>query len=128
MKILIVDDNSELLKILKDNLEDLGVECHACECSLSALNLLDKDSNFDLVFSDIRLPGINGIELANTIGKMYKIPTVLTSGDFSYKDLKGSVHFVLKPYDFEEIYLMFENIIGKNKLNHTHSSVGPALN
>jgi len=43
MIILLVDDNLELLNMLKDNFEDLGVNCESCICSLSALELLEND-------------------------------------------------------------------------------------
>ena len=62
MRILLVDDNLELINMLEDNLEDLGVNCESCIDSLSAL------------------------ELSKTTDNINQAPVVLTSGDFQYSN------------------------------------------
>lgn len=116
MKVLLVDDNLDLLNILQENLDDLGAKCYTSSCSLSALEVLEKNPRIDIVFSDVKLPGLNGIELARTIKSMYKIPVVLTSGDFQFKETTVADRFVLKPYDIEEMYNTFKVILRNNNV------------
>jgi len=57
---------------------------------------------------------------------MYQVPVVLTSGDFQYSNLKNNEEFILKPYDFEEIYSIFKSISEKN-LGQRNISISPEL-
>jgi DNA-binding NtrC family response regulator len=62
MRILVIDDNSNSLQSLCLVLKDLGHEPHGVEDPLAALAMARKDY-FPLIITDIRMPGLNGLEL-----------------------------------------------------------------
>lgn len=66
LRILIVDDEKELREILTEGLRMEGFECQGVGDAYKALELLDSN-DYDLILSDINMPGMNGIELFRQI-------------------------------------------------------------
>jgi DNA-binding NtrC family response regulator len=106
-RLLIVDDEAHLLLTLIANLELEGFEVVGAANGVEALALLKKQP-FDLVLSDIRMPGMNGIELFNRVKLAHPtIPVVLMTA-FAIEDrveeaIAGGVFAVLpKPFDIEK--------------------------
>ena len=67
MKVLIVDDEKLALSRLNRLLIEEGIlDITACSCAIEAIKVLSKEK-FDVVFLDISMPDMNGLELANTI-------------------------------------------------------------
>ena len=79
--ILVVDDQEELAAVAVEYLESAGYNVKAATGASDALDLL-KSEPFDLVFSDIVMPGgMNGFELATEVEKRYaEVQILLTSG------------------------------------------------
>jgi two-component system NtrC family sensor kinase len=88
--ILIVEDNLDVADISASLIEQLGYQTLRAESATTALSRLKGGDRIDLVFSDIVMPGgMNGIALAQEIGKHYPhIPVLLTSG---YSDVVQSI-------------------------------------
>ncbi|MFH1282250.1 MAG: response regulator [bacterium] len=115
MKILVVDDDVEILKMLKTFLEKGGHDVLCVENAQEGkrLALVERP---DLVLIDIRLPDINGIELLSQIKEIDKdvIAVMITA----YKDAEkvidafraGAFDCLLKPFDFN--YLT-DNVLNK---------------
>ncbi len=108
-KILFVDDEKELLNIWERILRKLGYEIEATSDSMKALNMFKqyKDS-FDLVITDIDMPILNGIELAQQILKIKPdIPIIACSGYMpnAMEELNrmGILSFLNKPFTPEEL-------------------------
>jgi CheY-like chemotaxis protein len=67
-KVLVVDDESELLEVAVNYLEEMGFEILAATDGLHALQTLRANPDIELLLTDIVMPGgMNGVELANTI-------------------------------------------------------------
>jgi two-component system OmpR family response regulator len=66
MKILIVEDELEIAEIIQECLEAEGFSCCVCDDGNSALRLVNEQQP-DLIILDIRLPGIDGLEVCNQI-------------------------------------------------------------
>ncbi|VAW61266.1 diguanylate cyclase/phosphodiesterase (GGDEF & EAL domains) with PAS/PAC sensor(s) [hydrothermal vent metagenome] len=81
-KILIVDDEEDLLSLASKFLTDLGYIIKTADNAIQALEILKQDSSYNLVFSDIVMPGgMNGYELAANIMQQWpNIKILLTSG------------------------------------------------
>jgi len=81
-KILIVDDEEDLLDIAAFFLEELGCKTLVAEDGPSALKILEQEPDIDLMFSDVVMPNsMNGYELAQKARKSHpKIKILLTSG------------------------------------------------
>ena len=81
VNILLVEDEEDLLRLIQKYFEKNGLYVRADTSPLLALEEFMKnthDNGYDLVISDFRMPGMNGIELATLIRKMNKdIPIIL---------------------------------------------------
>ena len=80
--VLVVEDNPEVADVTTSLVEQLGYQSLRAENASDALNRLQRDGTVDIVLTDIVMPGgMNGIALAQEIGKRYPhIPVLLTSG------------------------------------------------
>jgi PAS domain S-box-containing protein len=107
LRILMVEDNAEVREFAAQLLRELG---HSADCAGSgqeALGLLDKaPDGYDLVLTDVIMPGMSGIELGRTIRERdLKLPVILTSGYSHVLAAEGSHGFELlnKPYSVETL-------------------------
>jgi nitrogen-specific signal transduction histidine kinase/CheY-like chemotaxis protein len=106
-RILLVEDNEHVGRVSSELLQDLGYVTEWAADARAALELIGRDQwAFNLVFSDVIMPGMNGVELANIIRERYPhLPVVLTSG---YSNaLAESAHYgfelIRKPYSVEAL-------------------------
>ncbi|WP_207425847.1 response regulator [Pedobacter sp. SYSU D00535] len=96
-RILIVDDNVNYLEILRTQLEQWGLKVDLAESGSQALAILSQQNNFDLIITDMLMPGMDGLELSKAIrGKIPHVPIILLSavGDINrskYPELFSSV-------------------------------------
>jgi CheY-like chemotaxis protein len=105
MNILLVEDSDEVSCITVEYLHELGHQVVAVPEAEKAIVQL-KDLQFDAVMTDIRLPGMSGIELARALVKDYpKLPVVIASGygalnvEFLLGENLPTVLMLPKPYD-----------------------------
>jgi signal transduction histidine kinase/ActR/RegA family two-component response regulator len=102
-RILVVEDNPAVRKVAANILQSLGYRIAEAESAPAALSMLGKQS-FDLVFSDIVMPKMNGIMLAEVLRRTYPAVAVLLTSGFSSKLTSANeiqrlgVNFVEKPY------------------------------
>ncbi|MGD9924364.1 MAG: ATP-binding protein, partial [Pseudorhodoplanes sp.] len=105
--VLVVEDNTEVADIATALLNELGYQVTRVATAQTALEVLRTGEVFDLVFSDVVMPGgMNGVELAHQIRKDYPdLPVVLTTGYYNagHKPLPRGLPVVRKPYDIAEL-------------------------
>ena len=106
-RVLVVEDNDEVGRFSTELLEDLGYVVRRVANATDALAILAEDEfAVDLVFSDVIMPGINGLELAGLIRERYPgLPVVLTSG-YSHVLAENAHHgfeLIKKPYSVESL-------------------------
>ena len=102
-KILLVDDDVRILKSLARYLRGAGYQVKEASDGDEAARLFTED-RFDLVLSDVMMPGINGVELLERIRTVApEIPVVLISGfadwDRSLAIKRGAADLIMKPFD-----------------------------
>jgi PAS domain S-box-containing protein len=106
-RILVVEDNEDVGKFSTELLQDLGYVTRRADNAKQALALIAADeSAFDLVFSDVIMPGMNGVELAKAIRSQYPhLPVVLTSGYSSVlaENIHHGFELIQKPYSVEAL-------------------------
>ncbi|WP_294337456.1 histidine kinase famiy protein [uncultured Sphingomonas sp.] len=106
-RILMVEDQEEIAQLGRAILEDLGYDVVHCPSASKAIDLLDHDSDFRLIFTDIVMPGgINGVELAKEVRRrMPAMPILLTTGysDRALDAESAAFDLVRKPYRRAEL-------------------------
>jgi CheY-like chemotaxis protein len=109
--LLLVDDEPALLELLKKFLERQGYRVHSCGHPSDALKLFeDTPSRFDLIVTDLTLPGMTGEELIERIRALQpRIPAVIASG-YPYQPRLAGVEFLQKPFLPKMLLEMMERI------------------
>ena len=105
--VLVVEDNDEVGRFSTELLEDLGYRVKRVADAASALALLATDEfAADLVFSDVIMPGMNGVEFANIVRERYPgLPVILTSGysEVLAENAHAGFELIQKPYSVESL-------------------------
>lgn len=110
-RVLVVEDGGGVASMACRMLDRLGYSALHVGSAEAALDVLSKDTSFTLVFSDVFMPGITGIELADTIKERWpELPVLLTSG-FSGEDYRGKHAMLAKPYSLEDLAQTLERVI-----------------
>jgi CheY-like chemotaxis protein len=103
----VVEDNPDVGAFAISALADLGHAIVFARDGEEALDILDEDAAmFDVVFSDVMMPGINGIELGQTVRRRFPQTSILlTSGYSEIISKQGAFGFELlrKPYSMDEL-------------------------
>lgn len=107
-KILFVDDEALILNSLKRGLKKKTYECYYATSGLEALKILEK-IDIDVVFSDMKMPQMNGLELLRTIDNEYPdIVKIILSGYAQLPQLIATINqanifkYVGKPWDLNQ--------------------------
>lgn len=112
--VLVVEDNAEVGNFTVQSLKDLGfVPVLASNANEALAELAIDASRFDVIFSDVVMPGMNGIELGNQIRNMHPgLPVVLTSGYSHVLAQNGPDRFELlhKPYSIEQLSWLLRKV------------------
>ncbi|MFH1846507.1 MAG: response regulator [Candidatus Omnitrophota bacterium] len=103
-KILVVDDNKDFADVFSDILEANGYKAECCYSGKSALELV-KGNKFDVVFLDMRMPEMDGVETLREIKKIDENMTVIIMTGYSVDEM---VHKALEEKASEIIYKPFE--------------------
>jgi DNA-binding response OmpR family regulator len=120
-KILVVDDEQNICALLTKFLRSSGYACESTSEPDKALDVLRRDG-FDLVISDIVMPGSDGLQL---LGDMLKtdlgLDTIMMTGHtsiYTYSDIimAGATDFIAKPFELPELKAKLERIDRERKL------------
>lgn len=115
-KVLLVDDDDSIRWVLNETLEDLGLKVTQTSAADDAIKLL-QTSHYDLIISDVRMPGTSGIELLNYCQENYPdIPVVIMT---AHSDLdsavtaysEGAFEYLPKPFDLDEVSEIVERAL-----------------
>lgn len=118
--LLLVDDDKSLLRLLTIRLEGEGYEVTAVEDGQSALRKLQNES-FDVVLSDLRMPGLDGLSLFEEIMGIRKdIPVILMTAHGTIADAveatqRGVFGFLPKPVDHDELRALLQKALSQSQ-------------
>ncbi len=105
-RVLIVEDNVEVGRFASQILQDLGYVTTWAANAEEALGCLSEPAPFDIIFSDVVMPGMGGIELAKRVRQGWpQLPVVLASGYSHVLAQEGAHGFELlhKPYSADQL-------------------------
>lgn len=119
-RILIVDDEKSVRETLREMLEYEGYEVVEADSGLQALDLFSQNS-FDVVLCDIKMPGMDGMELLDKILQSYDIPVIMISGHGTIDTAvdaikKGAFDFIIKPFDLNRLLISIRNALDRSNL------------
>ncbi|HEY7383569.1 MAG TPA: ATP-binding protein, partial [Beijerinckiaceae bacterium] len=116
-RVLVVEDNAEVGTFSTQLLQDLGYETTWAANAEEALSILSEADGFDAVFSDVVMPGMNGVELGREIRRLYpSLPVVLTSGysEVLAQESRHGFELLHKPYAAEDLSRMLRRVVRKS--------------
>ncbi|HKW65769.1 MAG TPA: sigma-54 dependent transcriptional regulator [Terriglobales bacterium] len=130
--ILIVEDEAKMRRLLELNLGEQGFTTHAAADAEAGLKLLAQEK-IDLVVTDFRLPGMNGLEFLQAIKRMNaSLPVVMMTAYGSVESAveamkMGASDYVLKPFSLEEMTLVVRKELDTHNLREENRSLREAL-
>lgn len=125
--IIIVDNNEALLNMLEAGLSSEGYRCETTTGTDTALELIG-ERPFDILISDIVMPGLDGFELTERAKKLRPgMAVIIMTGfidDFSYDKAMeaGASDFIKKPFTLNEMKMRIQHVMLREKLNETSIS------
>jgi len=120
--ILIIDDDPSQLTMVSEQLKNKGITATTCLNAGTALEMIEKES-FDIIFTDIQMPELNGFELIKHIRNITKAPVIALSAraDIHLAQFKehGFSSFLSKPFTVSQLF----SVIAES-LSTTNPSLG----
>jgi CheY-like chemotaxis protein len=116
-RILWVDDEPTVLMMVAMLLQGHNYEVETAESGQEALEMLEKDSNFDLIGTDIRMANMDGLEMAKTVRDKYSdIPIIVLSAHASEKakavaEQIGVYAYLHKPFKIDNLLIVIKEAI-----------------
>ena len=119
--LLLVEDEEALRQAIAEQLSDLGYRVQEVGCGEDALARL-ADFAFDIVITDLRLPGIDGSAVVEAaVGRYPELIAIIITGYGTVKDAveaikRGAFDFVSKPFQFAELVHVLDSAIEQRRL------------
>ena len=120
-KVLVIDDEKSIRNTLKDVLEYEKNNVDLADNGIDALKKVSENT-YDLIFSDIKMPEMDGIEVLQKIKEINdEVPVVMISGHGNIETAvecikKGAFDFIEKPIDLNRLLVTMRNALDKTNL------------
>ena len=119
-RILIVDDEPDLLDMVQINLEMEGYECLVAYDGFRALDRARKEQP-DLIILDVMLPGLNGYKVCRLLKfdeKYKRIPIIMLTAEAQQADrlmgeATGANYYMTKPFDADKLLAKVKELLGE---------------
>ncbi|MDI6813441.1 MAG: response regulator transcription factor, partial [Desulfitobacteriaceae bacterium] len=124
MRVLLVDDERNILTVLKAYLQQEGYSVTTATNGLIALTLF-KENPFDLVILDLMLPGLSGEEICQEIRKISAVPILMLTAKVEEEERiagleLGADDYIIKPFSPREVVARVRAV-----LRRTQAVLGP---
>ena len=119
-KILIIDDEAAIRRILREILEHEKYQVDEAASAIEALPLV-KENEYDAILCDIKMPQMDGIEFLEEAKKISDAPVIMISGhgtiDTAVEAIKkGAFDYISKPPDLNRLLITLRNALDKSQL------------
>jgi DNA-binding NtrC family response regulator len=122
-KILIVDDQINTLKVVGAILQDENYEVLRAESAARALEILDGERGIDVVLADLKMPGMDGLELYRKMRAVdLNLPFVIMTAHGTIQSAveamkEGVTNYLIKPLNYEELSIVLERAIREKEIS-----------
>ncbi len=119
MKILVIEDEDRVAALIKKGLEEMGFSTTIASDGLLGKTLAI-NGDFDLVITDILLPGMNGIDVCKEIRhELPDMPVIMLTAMGTTDDKvegfdAGANDYLVKPFDFRELYVRIRELLKRS--------------
>ena len=119
IKILFVEDENSVRNFAMRALKNKGYEVIGCSSAENALDILKNNTDFDLLLTDMVMPGMNGAELAEQVrAKIPDIKVILASGyseeiAAGESGISGEYEFLAKPFSLGDLTKKIFDVLNK---------------
>ena len=116
VRILIIEDDEEMRALLKDSLVEDGIEFDSAENGSEAIQKLAEEP-FDLVITDIRMPGLTGLDILPGIKKLQPQTRVIVVTAFGSEEVRrkcfdrGAAAYLEKPIDMNRLKTLIQEMV-----------------
>ena len=120
-RILIVDDELQILDFLRDLFGAIGWDVHCAPSGIEGIEKLERE-RYDVVLTDLKMPGADGIEVLRTSKKIQSDAEVILMTAYGTVDSAieamraGAFHFLLKPFRAEEVRHLVDRAFAQRQL------------
>src|SRR5215218_598328 len=131
-RILVIDDESAIRDSLRMTLEYEGYECLLAATGQEGLTLAERESP-DLVLLDVKMPGMDGLEVLERLRGMNEaLPVIVVSGHGTISTAveatkKGAFDFIEKPFSSEKVLVSLRNALAQRQLHDENRSLKKAV-
>ncbi len=121
LRILVVDDEVELVDALVERLNLRGFDAHGETHGLEALDRLIDNTPFDVVLLDVRMPGVSGLDVIEVIkSRLPHVQVVMLTGHGSVEDAEkgrrlGAFEYLMKPVKIEKLVEILNAAAGRQQ-------------
>ena len=128
MKVIIIDDDEELLNLLDEYLSNKGLEICKVNSGVKALEMLEQE-HFDMAILDIMMPGMDGLEVLRHINADFSyLPVIMLTAMGGESDRViglelGADDYIAKPFSSRELFARIKAIVRRQEkvLKNEHS-------
>lgn len=112
-KVLVVDDERDLADITAALLNAHGLDVLVAYSAQEALRILHDHDDIDAVFSDVVMPGMTGLELANIVRDLYPMVKVVLASGYALpallSDCERAYAYTSKPYTIATVFKLLNS-------------------
>lgn len=130
-RILIIDDQAPIRRVLREILENESYQVDDAESGTAAMQLI-KEQEFDAILCDIKMPEMDGIEVLEAVKQTCDTPVIMISGhgtiDTAVEAIKkGAFDFIVKPPDLNRLLITLRNALDKRNLANENKALKKAV-
>ncbi|XP_071698526.1 two-component response regulator ARR2-like [Rutidosis leptorrhynchoides] len=131
LRVLVIDDDSTCLMMLKQMLTECNYEATVCNRAVTGLSLLRENKNgYDVVLSDVHMPDMDGFKLLEHIGLEMDLPVIMMSADYGQSLVmkgitQGACDYLIKPICIETLRNIWQHVVRRRI--HEWKAIEPPL-
>ncbi|GFR44689.1 hypothetical protein Agub_g5987 [Astrephomene gubernaculifera] len=121
LRLLVVDDDPVCLKLVEQMLRKCSYEVTTCANATMALRLLrEKNTEYDLVLSDVYMPDMDGFKLLEVVGLEMDLPVIMMSSNGDTSNVfrgvtHGACDYLIKPVRLEELRNLWQHVVRRRR-------------